>query len=266
MAAPTLGRSLSPDISRSIMAQLDSVGITAWRVDPAPVEQLATDQSSLKGGGRLAKPANMVRRRRTPGRRADLGRMRGLRRQSYRVMEPICATLGNKCTCPSRKFPCKHVLGLLWLNARRSCRSRPPTRRPGLSDWLGRRRGASAAKPASNAVAAQATPRTCAPHARPNREVAEGSQAMRHGARPQAARRNEENRAGHPRCAGCARAMDWRSAAHGLSRLHRRCDGTMPADRGATGRRQGRGARRPDRRVAGPPPRASARAIGRAAP
>src|SRR5688572_31794662 len=34
----------------------------------------------------------------------------------YRVMADL-RDLGNKCTCPSRKFPCKHVLALLWLNA-----------------------------------------------------------------------------------------------------------------------------------------------------
>ncbi|WP_354267359.1 SWIM zinc finger family protein [Bradyrhizobium ottawaense] len=59
--------------------------------------------------------------------------------------------LGNKCTCPSRKFPCKHVLGLLWLNAEAVVPFTPADTPAWVSDWLGRRRGPSAAKPATNA-------------------------------------------------------------------------------------------------------------------
>ena len=59
--------------------------------------------------------------------------------------------LGNKCTCPSRKFPCKHVLGLLWLTAEAIVPFAPTDTPTWVSDWLGRRRGTSAAKPANNA-------------------------------------------------------------------------------------------------------------------
>lgn len=52
---------------------------------------------------------------------------------------------------PSRKFPCKHVLGLLWLNAEAVVPFVPADTPAWVSDWLGRRRGTSAAKPASSA-------------------------------------------------------------------------------------------------------------------
>ena len=34
----------------------------------------------------------------------------------YQIMVDL-SNLGYKCNCPSRKFPCKHVLGLLMLTA-----------------------------------------------------------------------------------------------------------------------------------------------------
>jgi hypothetical protein len=66
-------------------------------------------------------------------------------------------------------------------------------------------------------------------------------------------------RASNIGCARRARAMDRRPIADGTVRLHRRCHRAVPAHRGATGRRQGGGAGRTDRRVAGPHPRPSGR-------
>nr|WP_249158883.1 SWIM zinc finger family protein [Bradyrhizobium jicamae] len=61
--------------------------------------------------------------------------------------------LGNKCTCPSRKFPCKHVLGLLWLKAEAKAPFPSAETPPWVSDWLGRRRSSGGAPkaPAPNA-------------------------------------------------------------------------------------------------------------------
>jgi hypothetical protein len=42
------------------------------------------------------------------------GECQGSGSTPYRVVVTP-ADIGYKCTCPSRKFPCKHVLGLLWL-------------------------------------------------------------------------------------------------------------------------------------------------------
>ncbi|WP_298877929.1 SWIM zinc finger family protein [uncultured Bradyrhizobium sp.] len=110
------------------------------------VEQLATDQSSLKAAAGLAKPAKWS----GVGGSADgaliWGECAGSGANPYRVMADL-RDLGNKCTCPSRKFPCKHVLGLLWLNAESIVPFVPADTPAWVSDWLGRRRGPSAARP-----------------------------------------------------------------------------------------------------------------------
>lgn len=50
------------------------------------------------------------------------------------------ANFGYHCSCPSRKFPCKHVLGLLMLSAA-SPHSIAPGEEPAwVGDWLGKRR------------------------------------------------------------------------------------------------------------------------------
>src|SRR5262249_40396119 len=65
--------------------------------------------------------------------------------QPYRVV--ISETdLGYKCTCPSRKFPCKHALALMWMRAdgRAIEKQTPPE---WVNDWLARRRGPGRAVP-----------------------------------------------------------------------------------------------------------------------
>lgn len=125
-------------------------------IDLGRVEALATDQASLKAAAGLAKPGKWS----GVGGSADgaliWGECAGSGANPYRVMADL-RDLGNKCTCPSRKFPCKHVLALLWLNAE-AVVAFPPGEIPAwVSDWLGRRRGTTAApagaaaKPASEA-------------------------------------------------------------------------------------------------------------------
>jgi hypothetical protein len=55
--------------------------------------------------------------------------------------------LGSKCTCPSRKFPCKHALALLWLKAEALAPFGPAEAPQWVSDWLGRRRTGVAVVP-----------------------------------------------------------------------------------------------------------------------
>ncbi|MCG2666310.1 SWIM zinc finger family protein [Bradyrhizobium sp. GCM10023182] len=117
-------------------------------IDLKAVEQLATDQSSLKAAAGLAKPANWSGVGGSPDGALIWGECAGSGANPYRVMADL-RDLGNKCTCPSRKFPCKHVLGLLWLNAESIVPFAPADTPAWVSDWLGRRRGTSAAKPAS---------------------------------------------------------------------------------------------------------------------
>ena len=49
----------------------------------------------------------------------------------YRVVLNV-ADAGYKCTCPSRKFPCKHALALMWMRADRSAAFAAAT----APDWV----------------------------------------------------------------------------------------------------------------------------------
>lgn len=127
-------------------------------IDLGRIEALATDQASLKAAAGLAKPAKWS----GVGGSADgaliWGECAGSGANPYRVMADL-RDLGNKCTCPSRKFPCKHVIALLWLNAEKVV-TFPAEEIPAwVSDWLGRRRGTSAAPAGAAAKPASDTPR-----------------------------------------------------------------------------------------------------------
>src|SRR5262249_14584736 len=58
---------------------------------------------------------------------------------------------GSKCTCPSRKFPCKHALALMWMFVEDGAAFRTDDVPDWVKDWMGRRRKASA--PAASAEA-----------------------------------------------------------------------------------------------------------------
>lgn len=133
-----------------ILPLLDSIWDCDVAIDLKAVEQLATDQSSLKAAAGLAKPGKWSGVGASGDGALIWGECAGSGANPYRVMADL-RDLGNKCTCPSRKFPCKHVLGLLWLNAEQVVPFPPADTPAWVSDWLGRRRGTPAAKPANNA-------------------------------------------------------------------------------------------------------------------
>lgn len=115
------------------------------------VEQLAVDQASLKAAAGLVKPAKWS----GVGTSADgaliWGECAGSGANPYRVMADL-RDLGNKCTCPSRKFPCKHGLALLWLRAEAILPFPAADTPDWVSDWLGRRRSTGAVpKPVTDA-------------------------------------------------------------------------------------------------------------------
>ncbi|GGF24664.1 hypothetical protein GCM10011611_33390 [Aliidongia dinghuensis] len=119
-------------------------------IDLKAIEQLATDQSSLKAAAGLAKPGKWSGVGMSRDGALVWGECSGSGANPYRVMADL-RNLGNKCTCPSRKFPCKHVLGLLWLHAEAIVPFAPADTPEWVSDWLGRRRtSASAPKTASS--------------------------------------------------------------------------------------------------------------------
>jgi hypothetical protein len=116
------------------------------------VEQLATDQASLKAAAGLAKPEKWSGIGTSHDGALAWGECAGSGANPYRVMADL-RDLGNKCTCPSRKFPCKHVLGLLWLKAEAIVPFPPADTPAWVTDWLGRRRSSSSAKATSNEAA-----------------------------------------------------------------------------------------------------------------
>lgn len=78
------------------------------------VAALAADASSIQAGRGLAQPAKWT----NLGADEKLlwGECQGSGSQPYRTcIDPLAPAY--KCTCPSRKFPCKHSLGLLFLLA-----------------------------------------------------------------------------------------------------------------------------------------------------
>ncbi|MGK4581240.1 SWIM zinc finger family protein [Kitasatospora sp. HPMI-4] len=73
---------------------------------------LAPDQASCKAAGKLSAPAPWSQAGWGGG--ALWGQCKGSGSTPYRTVVEL-ATPAYKCTCPSRKFPCKHALGLLLL-------------------------------------------------------------------------------------------------------------------------------------------------------
>jgi hypothetical protein len=106
------------------------------------IEALAPDQASLTAAVKLkASLWPALQCSMTTG--FIWGECQGSGATPYRVCVYV-ADLGYKCTCPSRKFPCKHSLGLMLLFAK-SDDLFVESAVPGwVSDWSARRRGPGA--------------------------------------------------------------------------------------------------------------------------
>lgn len=114
---------------------------------------LAPDAASAKAAGGVAKPAKWARAGCDD--EAVWGECQGSGASVYRA----CADLTEpafRCSCPSRKFPCKHALGLLLLWAEGAVDGGP---RPGWADeWVEERRaraGRAAERRAATAAKAR---------------------------------------------------------------------------------------------------------------
>ncbi|WP_245900909.1 SWIM zinc finger family protein [Deinococcus yavapaiensis] len=96
---------------------------------------LAPDGGSAKAAQKLARPTQWP----TLAREGDVlwGECQGSGAHPYLVgVDARSAELASKCSCPSRKFPCKHALGLLLLHVAQSGawqRATPPS---DLAKWL----------------------------------------------------------------------------------------------------------------------------------
>ncbi len=67
------------------------------------------------------------------------GECQGSGANPYRVVFDL-SDHGYKCTCPSRKFPCKHVLALMWMYSDEPAGFADGSTPVWVEDWLGRRR------------------------------------------------------------------------------------------------------------------------------
>jgi len=111
------------------------------------IEALAPDQAALGAARKLLKATTW------PTLACDnaglvWGEAQGSGATPYRVViSEIDA--GYKCTCPSRKFPCKHSLALMWIRAEGKLAFATGSPPQWVNDWLSRRRGPSLATPAA---------------------------------------------------------------------------------------------------------------------
>ena len=125
------------------------------------VRALAPDAGALKAGQSLANPRHWVSLGRSEA--ALWGACQGSGKEPYRVAVDLAGPAA-KCTCPSRKFPCKHGLGLMFIAANAaigSVQKEPPD----VAAWLeDRAKRATAA--AKRETAAADDPKAAAARAR----------------------------------------------------------------------------------------------------
>lgn len=108
--------------------------------DLKTIEALAPDQASLSAASKLTKRSNWPRLERNEQQALIWGECQGSGSNPYRVVVDT-GDHGYKCTCPSRKFPCKHTLALMWIAATAPASFAPAQSTPEwVNDWLGRRR------------------------------------------------------------------------------------------------------------------------------
>ncbi|WP_292210247.1 SWIM zinc finger family protein [Mesorhizobium sp.] len=104
------------------------------------IEALAPDQASLSAASKLTKRSNWPRLEKNEALALMWGECQGSGSNPYRVVVDT-GDHGYKCTCPSRKFPCKHSLALMWIAATVPTSFTPADSTPEwVNDWLGRRR------------------------------------------------------------------------------------------------------------------------------
>src|ERR671924_273441 len=104
---------------------------------PEQIIALAPDAPSAKAGRGLATLSKWPSR--GCDERAVWGECQGSGKEPYRTQIDL-AELAFRCTCPSRKFPCKHSLGLFLLFANQPATGSTNTTIPAwASEWLAKR-------------------------------------------------------------------------------------------------------------------------------
>ena len=106
----------------------------AWTQDR--VLQLAPDPASAKAGQGLANARKWV----TLGRddRVVWGECQGSGAKPYQTQFDLLE-VASKCSCPSRKFPCKHALGLMLIFSSDAAAVAPQAAPAWVTEWLSAR-------------------------------------------------------------------------------------------------------------------------------
>lgn len=100
------------------------------------IQSLAPDAASLNAGKALANAQKWPTLAYND--RVLWGEVPGSGKDPYRTQADL-TDLAFKCSCPSRKFPCKHGLGLLLLYAREPGRFTSPAEPAWVSEWMDKR-------------------------------------------------------------------------------------------------------------------------------
>ena len=155
------------------------------------IEALAPDQSSLVAARKLVKPGGWS------GLSSDeagliWGECQGSGSSPYRVI--VSETdAGYKCTCPSRKFPCKHSLALMWMRAEGKVPFESAATPQWVQDWLARRRTTSSSVAEKNQQDDAPQPKNLAQAVSEKTEEVDPKAEARAEAARERARRDREN-------------------------------------------------------------------------
>ena len=116
----------------------------------ARIEALAPDQASLSAGLKLAKPKAWAVLGRGVG--FAWGECQGSGASPYKVILGLDDGAA-KCTCPSRKFPCKHAIGLMLLIANAEPALVEGDAPSWAGDWIAKRKPRASRPPPQGAEA-----------------------------------------------------------------------------------------------------------------
>ncbi|HVT68540.1 MAG TPA: SWIM zinc finger family protein, partial [Trebonia sp.] len=126
-----------------MVGAINPAGAARWPAER--IQALAPDPASLKAGVKLSSPGPWSEY----GARSEAGLVWGACRGSGAKPYQVSAQFPDgaegqpvyKCTCPSRKFPCKHILGLLLLWSAGAVPETGPDAIPArVHEWLDSRR------------------------------------------------------------------------------------------------------------------------------
>ncbi len=132
--------------------------MVSWTIDQ--VLALAPDASSVKAGQGLANPGKWVRLEKND--RSLWGECQGSGSNPYRTQVDLAGPAFN-CSCPSRKFPCKHGLGLMLILAGKPQHVKEGQPPAWVTEWISKREASAEKKTAkAQAEAAPVDPETAA--------------------------------------------------------------------------------------------------------